>query len=141
MRRRNLQLLNSSKFRIQKDPRNQQQYTRTLYFHNLNFYNSLPLPQPKTSQKTLPCLRHSNISNSRNLLHLPPSHYHQSILPILHDNRYRQHPSPRHNNRNKKSMKIQIKAQPNSSRQEIQTNLDGKITKVFGPIRVMPFEA
>jgi uncharacterized protein (TIGR00251 family) len=28
-------------------------------------------------------------------------------------------------------MKIQIKVQPNSSRQEIQTNLDGKVTKVF----------
>ena len=28
-------------------------------------------------------------------------------------------------------MKLQIKVRPNSSRQEIQTNLDGKITKVF----------
>ena len=28
-------------------------------------------------------------------------------------------------------MRMQIKAQPNSSRQEIQTNLDGTISKVF----------
>jgi len=28
-------------------------------------------------------------------------------------------------------MKLIIRVQPNSSRQEIQTNLDGKITKVF----------
>jgi len=28
-------------------------------------------------------------------------------------------------------MKIKIKVQPNSSRQEIQKNLDGQITKVF----------
>lgn len=28
-------------------------------------------------------------------------------------------------------MKLNIKVQPNSSRQEIQTNLDGEITKVF----------
>ena len=28
-------------------------------------------------------------------------------------------------------MKLQIKVQPNSSRQEIQTDIDGKISKVF----------
>jgi len=28
-------------------------------------------------------------------------------------------------------MKLQIRVQPNSSRQEIQTNLDGEITKIF----------
>ncbi len=28
-------------------------------------------------------------------------------------------------------MKLKIRVQPNSSRQEIQTNIDGKISKVF----------
>lgn len=28
-------------------------------------------------------------------------------------------------------MKLQIKVQPNSSRQEIQTDIDGKISKIF----------
>lgn len=122
---------NSPNISISKNPRNLKLHNRNDYIYNSNLHNRISFEKPTTPQKNILSFRDNNSSPRRNLLHHPPSLRNRSILHLLHDNRHPLNPSPHNHNHNKKTMRLTIKAQPNSSRQEIQTNLEGKITKVF----------
>ena len=106
LRRRNFNLLNNSKLRIQRNPRNKKQHPRNHSLHSPNYYHNLTHTTPTKTQKTIPKSRRNNMRPRSPLLHLPPTLHHQSNLPILHDSRRRKHLSSSNNNSNKKPMKL-----------------------------------